>query len=127
MGLRRIVLILHTLSLIHIWDIGFDRSLIGAYGHDDRVCAYTALMATLEAEKPAHTVLTVLADREEIGSCGVTGMKSDFFMNFLEDLCDGFGISVRRVLDKSRCLSADVSVAYDPSFPCLLYTSWSCW
>ncbi len=98
-------------------DIGFDRSLIGAYGHDDRVCAYTALMATLEAEKPAHTVLTVLADREEIGSCGVTGMKSDFFMNFLEDLCDGFGISVRRVLDKSRCLSADVSVAYDPSFP----------
>lgn len=98
-------------------DIGFDRSLIGAYGHDDRVCSYTALLAALEVTGPSHTTLTVLADREEIGSNGATGLKADFFMNFIKDLCAGQKISVRRVLDNSRCLSADVSVAFDPSFP----------
>lgn len=98
-------------------DLGFDRSMIGAYGHDDRVCAYPALMAALNAQTPAHTAVTVLADKEEIGSEGNTGMKSRFLTYFINDLAKTQGTDGYRVLAASRCLSADVNAAFDPTFP----------
>ncbi len=98
-------------------DVGLDRSMIGSYGHDDRVCAYTALTATFALETPAYTAVTVLADKEEIGSDGVTGMQSAYLQNFIEDLADAQGAKVRHVLHNSLCLSADVNVAYDPLYP----------
>ena len=97
-------------------DIGFDRSLIGAYGHDDRVCAYAALAALLQVEAPEYTAVCMLADKEEIGSEGVTGMKSAAFDTFMEDLCQAQGVSLRACYEKSFCLSADVTAAYDPNF-----------
>lgn len=98
-------------------DIGLDRSLIGAYGHDDRVCAYAALRALLDAKKtPAKTAVCVLADKEEIGSDGVTGMQSAAFDTFMEDLCDAQGVPLRVCFEKSFCLSADVTAAFDPNF-----------
>lgn len=97
-------------------DIGFDRSMIGGYGHDDRVCAYPALMAALNSKTPQHTVLTVLADREEIGSDGNTGLNSEFMRYFIEDLAEKEGLKVRHVLSKSKCLSADVTAAFDPTY-----------
>lgn len=97
-------------------DIGFDRSLIGAYGHDDRVCAYAILQALLSLKVPSHTAICMLADKEEIGSEGVTGMKSAAFDCFVEDLCEGFKVPVRVCYQASRCLSADVTAAYDPAF-----------
>lgn len=97
-------------------DIGFDRSLIGGYGHDDRVCAYPSLMAALNSKTPQHTVLTVLADREEIGSDGNTGLNSEFMRYFIEDLAEKEGLKVRHVLSKSKCLSADVTAAFDPTY-----------
>ncbi|NMB30089.1 MAG: aminopeptidase, partial [Clostridiales bacterium] len=98
-------------------DIGFDRSMIGSYGHDDRVCAYTSLMATLECEKPNKTIVTVLADKEETGSDGNTGLKSAFLKYFIADLAEPYGILGRTVLSNSECLSADVNAAFDPTFP----------
>ena len=98
-------------------DIGFDRSLIGAYGHDDRVCAYAVLAAILQLETPAHTAVCMLADKEEIGSEGVTGMKSAAFDTFMADLCEGQNVPLRACYEKSFCLSADVTAAYDPNFP----------
>ena len=98
-------------------DIGLDRSMIGAYGHDDRVCAYAALRALLDLEgTPAKTAVCVLADKEEIGSDGVTGMQSAAFDTFMEDLCESQGAAVRVCFEKSFCLSADVTAAYDPNF-----------
>ena len=97
-------------------DVGFDRSLIGAYGHDDRVCAYPALRAVLDVESPEKTVLTVLADKEEIGSDGNTGLNSSFLKYFIEDLAAAEGLTAGRVLRVSKCLSADVNSAYDPTF-----------
>ena len=97
-------------------DIGFDRSLIGAYGHDDRVCAYAALKALLELEVPCRTAVCVLADKEEIGSEGVSGMQSAFFDTFVGDLCATQNIPLRVCLEKSFCLSADVTAAFDPNF-----------
>ena len=98
-------------------DIGFDRSFVGAYGHDDRVCAYAALRALLDLEgTPAKTAVCVLADKEEIGSDGVTGMQSAAFDTFMEDLCESQGAAVRVCFEKSFCLSADVTAAYDPNF-----------
>ena len=98
-------------------DIGLDRSMIGAYGHDDRVCAYAALKALLDLEKtPARTAVCVLADKEEIGSDGVTGMQSAAFDTFMEDLCEAQGVPVRACFEKSFCLSADVTAAYDPDY-----------
>lgn len=99
------------------FDIGFDRSLIGSYGHDDRVCAYTALIAQLHLENPAHTALTVLADKEEIGSVGATGLDSDYLKNFISNLANCFDLRYYDVLEKSCCLSADVNAALDPTFP----------
>ena len=98
-------------------DIGLDRSAVGAYGQDDRVCAYACLKALLDLEKvPARTAVCVLADKEEIGSVGVTGMQSAAFDCFMEDLCAGQGADLRRCYEKSFCLSADVTAAFDPNF-----------
>ncbi|WP_411676946.1 aminopeptidase [Caproicibacter sp.] len=108
-------------------DIGFDRSMIGAYAQDDRVCAYPALMATLNTEIPNKTVVTVLADREEIGSVGNTGLNSHFLTDFIEDLAQAEGLSARHVLAGSQCLSADVAAAYDPNFSEVFEPSNSCY
>ena len=97
-------------------DIGFDRSMIGAYGHDDRVCAYAALAALLQLDTPERTAVCMLADKEEIGSEGVTGMKSAAFDTFMADLCAAQGVLPRACYEKSFCLSADVTAAYDPNF-----------
>ncbi len=98
-------------------DIGFDRSLIGAYGHDDRVCAYAALAALLDLDTPRRTAVCVLADKEEIGSTGVSGMKSAAFDTFMSDLCDTQRVPLKACYEKSFCLSADVTAAFDPNFP----------
>ena len=98
-------------------DIGLDRSFIGAYGHDDRVCGYAALKALLDLEEtPEKTAVCVLADKEEIGSDGVTGMQSAAFDTFMEDLCAAQNVPVRVCFEKSFCLSADVTAAYDPDY-----------
>ncbi len=98
-------------------DIGFDRSLIGAYGHDDRVCAYPCLMAAINTDVPEYTAVTILADKEETGSDGNTGMNSRFLEFFIEDLAKIQGGDGHRALRASRCLSADVNAAFDPTFP----------
>ncbi len=98
-------------------DIGFDRSMIGSYGHDDRVCAYPCLMASLNVEAPKYTTLTVLADKEETGSDGNTGMNSTFLEFFVEDLAAMQGGNGYKALRNSKCLSADVNAAFDPTFP----------
>ena len=100
----------------HASDIGFDRSLIGAYGHDDRVCGYAALAALLQLEIPERTAICLLVDKEEIGSEGVTGMKSAAFDTFMADLCAAQGVLPRACYEMSFCLSADVTAAYDPNF-----------
>lgn len=97
-------------------DIGFDHSMIGAYGHDDRVCAYPALEAVLRCKEPEYTAITVLADKEEIGSVGNTGLASEFLNYFVADLAAQDGAEARHVWTKSNCLSADVTAAYDPSY-----------
>jgi len=97
-------------------DLGLDRSMIGSYGHDDRVCAYTSLMAEIEAKAPEHTTVTVFADKEETGSEGVTGLNSNFLTDFIEDLAQMQGVELRHVLENSKCLSADVNAAFDPTF-----------
>ena len=97
-------------------DIGFDRSLIGAYGHDDRVCSYPALEAILDCETPVQTVITVLADKEEVGSMGNTGLNSEFMRYFIADLAQAEGYEPRHVISKSTCISADVTAAYDPHY-----------
>ncbi len=100
----------------HAVDVGLDRSLVGAYGQDDKVCAYTALMAELEAKTPEYTSVTALVDKEEIGSIGTTGMAGDMLLHYLEDLAEAEGERVRDVLRHSLCLSADVNAAFDPTF-----------
>ena len=98
-------------------DIGFDRSLIGADGHDDRVCAYAEFAAILELGVPERTAVCILADKEEIGSEGVSGMQSATFDTFMSDLCDTQKVPLKACYEKSFCLSADVTAAYDPNFP----------
>ena len=97
-------------------DIGFDRSLIGAYGHDDRVCAYAELAALLALDKPEKTAVCIFADKEEIGSEGVSGMQGDYFEYIMAALCRAQGVDLRECLAHSFCLSADVTAAYDPNF-----------
>ena len=97
-------------------DIGLDGSMIGAYGHDDRVCGYAGLQAIFDIDVPQHTAVCMLADKEEIGSMGVTGMQSAAFDTFMHDLCDGQGVLLRECYENSFCLSADVTAAYDPNF-----------
>ena len=98
-------------------DLGFDRSMIGSYGHDDRVCAYAALMAEFEAKNPEYTTVTVLTDKEEVGSDGNTGLNSSYMKYFIEMLAEAEELPVHYVLSKSKCLSADVNAAFDPTFP----------
>lgn len=99
-------------------DIGFDRSMVGAYGQDDRVCSYTALMATIDTKGiPSKTVVTVLTDKEETGSDGSTGLQSSYLEYFIHDIAESFGKNGRHVLSASKCLSADVNAGFDPTFP----------
>ena len=100
-----------------VCEVGLDRSLIGGYGHDDRVCAYAELKAIMDIENPERTCVCILADKEEIGSVGVSGMQSAAFDCFMEDLCATEGVELRRCMEKSFCLSADVCNAYDPLYP----------
>lgn len=98
-------------------DIGFDRSMIGGYGHDDRVCSYPALQAILDIDKaPEYTAITVLTDKEETGSDGNTGLNSSYLKYFVEDLARLEGFEGRDVLRNSKCLSADVNAAFDPTW-----------
>ena len=97
-------------------DIGFDRSLIGAYGHDDRVCAYPALMAITEIDAPDKTAVCILADKEETGSDGNTGLNSDFLRFVIRDLAEIQGVDYTVALRNSKCLSADVNAGMDPTF-----------
>ena len=98
-------------------EIGLDRSLIGGYGHDDRVCAFAELKAIFDVQDPEKTCVCILADKEEIGSEGVSGMQSEAFDCFMADLCAAQGVELRRCFENSFCLSADVSNAFDPNFP----------
>jgi aspartyl aminopeptidase len=97
-------------------DLGFDRSLIGAYGQDDRVCAYPALTAILDIDTPEKTALAILADKEEIGSCGNTGLESDFLRFVIGDIAKMQGVDHTVALRNSKCLSADVNAGLDPTF-----------
>ena len=98
-------------------EVGLDRSLIAAYGHDDRVCAYAELDAIFNIETPSKTAVCILADKEEIGSVGISGMQSEAFEYFMGTLCAAQGVDLRECFANSFCLSADVSNAYDPNFP----------
>lgn len=98
-------------------DVGFDRSMIGSYAHDDRVCAYTALMAQIKVDSPKHTAVCVLTDKEEVGSGGSTGLNSDYVFHFLQNLAENQKAHYRKMLANSKCLSADVNAAMDPTFP----------
>ena len=98
-------------------DIGLDRSLIGAYGHDDRVCAYPSLTALIAVENPVHTTMVILADKEEIGSEGNSGMQSAVYFDIIADLAGTLGVSDIVVRSNSKCLSSDVNAAFDPNFP----------
>jgi len=102
-------------------DVGLDKSMIGAYGQDDRVCAYTSLMAILETENPDKTAICILTDKEEIGSMGNTGAESTLLENFIADLCalttDNYNdMLLRNCLRNTKMLSADVSAAVDPNY-----------
>lgn len=97
-------------------DLGFDRALICGYGHDDRVCSYPALTALMDSENEEQTVIVILADKEEIGSEGNTGMQSVLLDDFINEICLAMGANPRLVRSASSCLSADVNAAYDPNF-----------
>jgi len=97
-------------------EVGLDRSLISAYGHDDRVCAYAELEALFTIGTPTKTAVCVLADKEEIGSVGISGMQSHYFEHFMGGLCDAQGVKLEDCFANSFCLSADVAIAYDPNF-----------
>lgn len=98
-------------------DVGFDRSMVGSYGQDDRVCAYTALQAILKCKDPVKTCMTVLTDKEETGSDGNTGLNSSYMPYFISNLASVYGVEGRNVMSRSECLSADVNAAFDPTFP----------
>ncbi|WP_070110583.1 aminopeptidase [Clostridium acetireducens] len=105
-------------------DYGLDRSMIMAYGQDDRVCAYTSFEAMLKIDKPSKTCATVLVDKEEIGSVGATGMHSRFFENVTAEvmnLCEEYNeLKLRRAFSNSKMLSSDVSAAFDPNYPSVM-------
>ena len=98
-------------------EVGLDRSMLGAYGHDDRVCAYAQLEAILSVENPRRTAVCILADKEEIGSVGISSIESKVFEYFMEILCDAQGAKLLPCFTNSFCLSADVAIAFDPNFP----------
>jgi aspartyl aminopeptidase len=124
-GINEEDLISAELEAVPAWparDVGFDRSFVGGYGQDDRVCAFTALRAIGEVSIPERTAVVLLADKEEIGSTGNTGMQSSFFAGFIAEIIARFGgsfsdLTLRRSLDASTALSADVNVGLDPNFP----------
>ena len=97
-------------------EVGLDRSLIGAYGHDDRVCAFAEMEALFTIGTPDKTAVCILADKEEIGSVGISGMQSQVFEYFMDILCQAQGVNLRHCFQNSFCLSADVSNAHDPNF-----------
>lgn len=97
-------------------DVGFDRALIGSYGHDDRVCAYPALTALVDSLDSKHSAMVILADKEEIGSDGITGMQSNFLIDLLDEIASNLNVNRVVLRSKSKCLSADVAAAYDPNF-----------
>lgn len=102
-------------------DYGLDSSMVMAYGHDDRICAYTSFEAMMKIENPDKTCVTLLVDKEEIGSVGATGMHSKFFENALAEVMNAAGdyseLKLRRTLTNSMMLSSDVSAAFDPNYP----------
>ena len=105
-------------------DYGLDRSMVAGYGHDDRSCAYTSLMALLDvdASKVEYTACCILVDKEEIGSVGATGMQSLFFENTIAELCHLLGekdalFAARKAIENSKMLSSDVSAGFDPLYP----------
>lgn len=98
-------------------DLGFDKSMIGAYGQDDKVCAYPSLMALLKQEKPENTCVLMLADKEEVGNGSITGLDSQFPDYFMEELAQKDGMKLREVWMRSMAVSADVSSIYDPNYP----------
>ena len=104
-------------------DVGFDRAFVASYGHDDRVCAYPEITATLDTDTD-QTVMCILADKEEIGSVGATGMQSRFFENMTAEVMNACGnysdLALRRCLENSRALSSDVSAAFDPNYPSVM-------
>jgi aspartyl aminopeptidase len=118
---------LTAVPTMHARDIGLDRSLIAGYGHDDRVCAYSELTALLDSNDTAKTVFAVLADKEETGSDGVSGMQSELFADILAEVCEAKGANYRVVKANSKCLSADVNAAYDPNFPEVLEKKNACY
>ena len=97
-------------------DIGLDRSMIGAYGQDDRVCGYASLQGLFDTKAPRKTAVCMLADKEEVGSMGVSGIQSQAFDTFMEDLCNCQGVSLKTCYENSFCLSADVTACFDPNF-----------
>ncbi|MDR1410083.1 MAG: aminopeptidase [Oscillospiraceae bacterium] len=102
-------------------DIGFDRSLIGGYGQDDRICAYPSLTALFSLKKvPQKTCVLILTDKEEIGSDGNTGLQAAYFMHFIESICSAASVPVRDCIDSTECLSADVNAAFDPTWPSVM-------
>ena len=108
---------LTAVPAFEVREIGLDRSLIGGYGHDDRVCAFAELRALFDVEVPNKTCVCILADKEETGSDGVSGMQSRAFECFMEDLCAEQVSDIRRCFENSFCLSADVTAAFDPNYP----------
>lgn len=108
-------------------DVGLDRSMIGAYGQDDRICAYTAMMAEMQAKTPEYTTVTALVDKEEIGSEGNTGMNSDFLKHYLERLAQMQGADAKDLCEHALCLSSDVNAAYDPTFADVFEANNSCY
>ncbi len=97
-------------------DIGFDRALMGAYGHDDRICSYPAFTALFDEESSKRTVMVVLADKEEIGSEGTTGMQCALFSDLIDEIARAFNTTSACVRAHSKCLSADVNAGFDPNF-----------
>ena len=109
---------LYAVPAFDVRDIGLDRSLIGGYGHDDRVCAYAELKALFDLEGvPRRTAVCILADKEETGSDGVSGMKSQAFEWFMNKLCKATGSELDDCFANSICISADVTAAFDPNYP----------
>ena len=97
-------------------DVGFDRSMVGAYGQDDKICAYTALMAEIDTKNPVYTTMTILTDKEEIGSEGNTGLNSNYVGDYITYLAELEGVNPKEVFRNTICLSSDVNAAYDPTF-----------
>ncbi|MBQ2248698.1 MAG: aminopeptidase [Clostridia bacterium] len=98
-------------------DVGFDRSMISGYGHDDRVCAYPSITAMIDADEKLHTTMCLLVDKEETGSDGVTGMQSSLITDLITEIAKALGGNEATVRANSKCLSSDVTAIYDPNFP----------